>query len=192
MTPDKLFERWYIVPLQMLRTISNGDGGFVALATAMFLYERYANARIKQLGKSAKPEELHKQFASDFVVEEEVAKVFWKVMRDGILHLGMPMQKEGGKELPPWIFHNDFRQAVELCKIDGEQLLKVQTWLIVDKVISLWQNNLGLIAKNESFPWANILSMESARDLGIVSDEKDDFHMPTGSSSVLNMLTNSE
>lgn len=195
-TPDMLFERWYIFPLQMLRSIPNGDGGFIALATALFLYERYATAVLDRSGKSANDTEISGQFARDFNVDENAAKFFWKVMRNGILHQGMPIQKERdskfSEEIPRWIFQYNVLQPVELCEIGGKRLLKVHPWLVVDKIVTLWQNNLDLIDNNESFPWANILPMESERGLGIVADEKDYFHPPTGSPSGLGMLTDSK
>jgi len=54
--PNILFERWFVRPLTKLRELPDGDGGFVALATSCFLYERYAVAAIKKSGGKADKE----------------------------------------------------------------------------------------------------------------------------------------
>jgi hypothetical protein len=38
------FRLWYREPLDALEAMPSGQGGFIALATACFLYERYAVA----------------------------------------------------------------------------------------------------------------------------------------------------
>ena len=42
----ELFIRWYVLPLKMLSLISNGDGGFVALSTALLLYNRFVQTGV--------------------------------------------------------------------------------------------------------------------------------------------------
>ncbi len=157
--PEILFEKWYVTPLRTLRALPGGDGAFVALATSCFLYERYVIAVIKTLlhAKADKDARI-RQFIKDFEVDEETARAFWDVIRDGLLHEGMPKQRQHGKKgLPRWAFRHEFPRPVELVRHGGKQILKVQPWLVMEKVISLWQDNLGLIDKNDSFPWANVI-----------------------------------
>ena len=81
-------------------------------------------------------------------------------MRNGILHQGMPKAHEQGKKLPDWIFHHEkTNSAFELQEFNGKSLLIVQPWLVVDKVVHLWQDNLNLLEQNESFPWAQVSSV---------------------------------
>ena len=157
--PEVLFDRWYVQPLKKLQEIPNGDGGFIALATSCFLYERYAVAVIKESGAKADEGAIIRQFAADFGVDEKVAQVFWDVIRNGLLHGAMPKQQEYGQHtLPRWAFRSDF-PAVELAEWNGERVLKVQPWRIMEKVISLWQQNLHLLDQSKSFPWANIVPL---------------------------------
>lgn len=156
--PEILFEKWYVTPLRMLQALPGGDGGFVALAASCFLYERYVTAIITSTpGTKADRDARIKQVTVDFGVDEETAATFWDVIRDGLLHEGMPKQLDHGKPLPRWIFRHEFSQPMELIDHEGERILKVQPWLFMDKVISLWQENLELLDKNNSFPWANII-----------------------------------
>lgn len=182
MNSKKSFNHWFVVPLQWLKAVPNNDGSFVALASALFLYERYITAKIKSLGEKATETRKIQQVASDFEVSVRVARVFWDVMRNGILHQGMPKQYEQGKKHPDWIFHHDPSNfAVELHEFNGKLLLIVQPWLVVDKVVHLWQENLDLLEQNESFPWAQVSSVTE-------SSSQSDLFLITGSSSGLSIL----
>jgi hypothetical protein len=156
---EDLFDRWYVRPLKSLQQIPNGDGGFIALATSCFLYERYARAVITASGAQADKKAIIKQFSADFDVNEEVAGVFWDVIRNGLAHGAMPKQQEHGQSaLPKWAFRRDF-PAVDLVEWEGERVLRVQPWLVMDKVISLWRQNLRLLGKSNGFPWATIVQL---------------------------------
>ncbi len=106
MTKDlDCFILWYVEPLHALEAMPLGQGGFIALATACFLYERYVTAALISQGKKTVKVSKINQLSKDFNVDETTAEVFWKVIRDGMLHQGMPLQ---GKELPPWGFHHTY------------------------------------------------------------------------------------
>jgi len=157
--PEALFDTWYVRPLRMLQSLPNGSGGFVALATSCFLYERYATAVIENSPNARKATRNAKinQFMNDFDVDEETAGAFWDVIRNGLLHGAMPKQRGHGKwPLPDWAFRHDFPKPVELFEHSGKLTLKVQPWMVMEKVISLWQENLDLLEQNDSFPWGNI------------------------------------
>jgi hypothetical protein len=147
---------WYAEPLKALEEMPNGQGGFVALATACFLYERYAIASLNIQGRKADRLGKIQQIARDFDVDIETATAFWDVIRDGLLHQGMPMQKKQGRVLlPRYAFHHLYPPMV-LENIQGEKWLKVQPWKFMHKVLNLWDSNFELLQKNGSFPWANI------------------------------------
>jgi hypothetical protein len=139
MNNGEFFEHWYIVPIRWLQAVPNNDGSFIALATALFLYERYAVAKLKQKGVKAIKERIIKQIASDFTVNDKTAEIFWNIMRDGLLHQGMPKQLEQGKKTyPDWIFHHTVNSPpIELRSHNGNILLFVQPWGVVNKVIAL-------------------------------------------------------
>ncbi len=160
-TPEVLFDRWYVQPLRSLQKMPNGDGGFIALAVSCFLYERYAISVIKTEapGEKANDGAIRKKFAADFGVDEKTAEIFWDVIRNGLLHGAMPKQQEHKEPTPAgWVFRDDF-PPVELAEWNGEQVLKVQPWKIMEKVVSLWQQNMHLLDQNKSFPWANIVPL---------------------------------
>jgi hypothetical protein len=149
------FQLWYVEPLHALENMQGGHAGFIALATACFLYERYATAALSAQGHRADREAKVNQLASDFGIDHETADIFWDVVRDGLLHQGMPMQKKQGKALPKWAFYHDY-PPLALENIRGELWLKVQPWKFMNKVLGIWDSNFELLAQNGSFPWASI------------------------------------
>ena len=131
-----------------------GHGGFIALATACFLYERYATAVLSAQGKKADRAAKLIQLVSDFNVDQPTAEAFWDVIRDGLLDQGMPMQIKQGTALPRWAFSQDY-PPLALENIGGEMWLKVQPWKFTNKVLSLCDFNFTLLAQSGSFPWAS-------------------------------------
>ena len=156
MNEDQMsFDLWYVQPLKSLQNMPNGRGGFVALATACLLYERYAIADLKNQQKKTDRHAILNNIMIDFSVDYETAKAFWDVIRDGLLHQAMPMQQKRNATLPSWGFHHDY-PVMSLEEINGEQFLKVQPWKFMDRVLELWEDNFNLLSSNGSFPWATI------------------------------------
>jgi hypothetical protein len=172
---SELFNHWYVVPMACLKAIPNNDGSFIALATALFLYERYIIAKLqKKEVRNVSREEKKKQIASDFNINIDAAGTFWNVMRHGLLHQGMPKQLDFGKKLPDWEFsHSEDSMPIEL----KGRILVVQPWSVVDKVISLWQQEIELITKNVDFPWAQVFNLNDKDTSG------KDYSSVTGSSN---------
>ena len=148
-----LFHRWYVEPIRVLESIPYGDGGFVALATGCFLYERYATAVVKKAGHKANKEAKIKQLMIDFHLDQTTAEVFWTIVRDGMLHEGMPLKKKG---LPRCKLSN-FPLPIALEQTTSGAELQIQPWLFARKVTALWQDNLDLLKASHSFPWASII-----------------------------------
>ena len=149
------FDKWYAKPLKHLEQMPDGHGGFVVLATACFLYERYAIAVLKSHNRQGNTKNLKSQLASDFSVNEQTADAFWEVIRVGILHQGMPKQKANNEILPPWGFNSTY-PALLLDDINGLPFLKVEPFKFMHRVLELWEGNFDLLRATESFPWASI------------------------------------
>jgi len=133
----------------------DGQGGFIALATACFLYERYAIAALQAMGEKSDRSGILRKIENDFNVNNTAAEAFWDVIRDGLLHQGMPLQMKHGRPLPRFAFHHLYPTML-LEEINGEKWLKVQPWKFMEKVLVLWESNFELLQKSGSFPWANI------------------------------------
>jgi hypothetical protein len=155
--PKELFERWFIIPLRCLEQIPSGDGGIVAFATSLYLYERYAISLIDAAGQKADDDAFHLQLARDFAFSNAAdATLFWKVARHGFLHQGMALAQQRGVAVPLWRMHGDFKVPVEFHDVGGTRVLCIQPWLFRNRVLQLWRDRPELIAHSKSFPWASI------------------------------------
>jgi hypothetical protein len=156
--PQVRFYNWYVQPLKILSEIPNGDGGFIALATSCFLYERYATVVLMETHGRAKTDDKIQQLADDFQIDLATATAFWRMIRDGLLHQGMPIiDEQGGGKLPSWGFHDGFKKPIQQGKLNGVDALLIQPWLFTQRVIQLWQENLTLIDNARYFPWADVI-----------------------------------
>jgi len=158
-TPEELFQRWYAEPLKRLEEIPRGDGRFVALAVSCALYERFATAILKRSGVTADKSAKIQRCMQDFDPDEQTARAFWTVVRDGLAHQAMPKHSDWTGDQPEWWLHHDYPKAAELADINGRTVLKVQPWVFMHKVLGLWHDNLDLLTASRSFPWGNIVGM---------------------------------
>jgi len=149
------FKLWYVEPLHTLYEMSGGQGGFIALATSCFLYERHAIAVLQRREVKAGRPSILQQLSADFGVEYKTAEAFWDVVRDGLLHQAMPIGKKFGKPLPRFASHHVY-PTLSLETIEGVRWLKVQPWKFMDRVLELWDQNFELLRESGSFPWAII------------------------------------
>jgi hypothetical protein len=160
MNSENTFEKWFVKPLCYLRSIPNNDGSFVALAIALFLYERYSNAILEKRGVKGRKDKKWGQMeliSKDFHVDTKLAEVFWNIMRDGILHQGMPMQHRQEGKLSDWVFsHESNIKPIQVIETENRPVLCVQPWIVVEKVISVWRANIELLEENLSYPWAKV------------------------------------
>jgi hypothetical protein len=163
--PQVRFDNWYVQPLRVLSEIPNGDGGFIALATSCFLYERYATAVLMETHGRAKTDDKIQQLAIDFQIDLVTATAFWQMIRDGLLHQGMPIvDEQRSGNLLSWVFHNDFKKPIQQGKLNGVDALLIQPWLFTQRVIQLWQENSTLVDKARCFPWADVTDFTSEYD----------------------------
>jgi hypothetical protein len=156
------FDLWFVKPLRELEAIHGGAGAFIALATSCFLYERYIRAKSfaetgRRFDKKLDEKYRNLQLIQDFKINAETARAFWNVMRDGLLHYGMPKHLKGTKKLPKWRFDGDYLQPITLSHYpSGDWWLEVQPWKVMDIVIKRCQDNMDLIIGSNEFPWATI------------------------------------
>jgi len=147
----ELFRRWFKNPLEKLKTIENGDGGFIALAVSCFLLERYVEG-----GGN-----FSKGIVEIFKVSTETANKFKEIVRNGLLHQAMPKQINRGKDIGiTWKMNGEYKDAIKIeTEADGK-CLKINPWEFTSKVIEKFMGNQGKIAGNISFPWAEIHKCE--------------------------------
>jgi len=149
------FDRWFTAVFAALRQLPDGDGALVALSTALYLYERYAAAKLDAGGHKADRASKLSQLAADFGISPDEAETFWNVFRNGLLHQGMPVQLQGGAPLPKWLIAEGYSRTIELTT-DTPPVLRVEPWKFVQRVVELWHGDISLLSANKSFPLAEI------------------------------------
>lgn len=156
--PEVLFERWYGQPLSFLEGIENGDGGFIALAISCLLYERYTRTILGEEGAHADDRAVLSLFARDMGVQQDAAKAFWQVMRNGLLHAAMPKSRaRPNKDCPRYMLLLDLPLPIQWGRSADTKVLLVQPWLVMQRVLDLWRQNIDLLDRYELCPWANVV-----------------------------------
>jgi len=156
-----LFNRWYRKPLIELeneKMIPNKDGGFVVLAVSCLLYEGYVTKFLNKTSHRTKyriPDtSMRGRLSIDFNTDKNTAKIFWNVIRNGLLHCGTPKQKEpNGTELPVWQIYDE---DIPFKLSDDSKKVYVNIWKIRDRVFELYDNNPDLISYHDDYPWGQI------------------------------------
>lgn len=70
----------------------------------------------------------------------------------------MPKQLNRGKKITPdWKLSANYSIPIE---ISGGSL-KINPWRVVDKVLSLWRQNIHLLDQNKSFPLGTVVSEQN-------------------------------
>ncbi len=148
------FNRWYVNPLRRLEATNNGDGGFVALAISCFLFERYATAKVKSIGSKADKKVKVAILSDEFRINKTIAKYFWEIIRDGMLHQGMPKVTSDSVH---WAFFEPIPAIGMQYKNGKPFLLQVHPWKFMNCVLDLCVKNINLLVSSNSFPWAKIV-----------------------------------
>jgi len=68
----------------------------------------------------------------------------------------MPKQFDYGKKTD-WEFSTNYSIPIEIIG----STLKVNPWHVVDKVLSLWKQNIKLFDQNKSFPLGTVVSAQN-------------------------------
>ena len=147
-SPEEYFENCFVEPLSDLQKMKEGKGAVVALATSIFLYERYWSVLPEKERAASKT----KQLVADFNVSDREAEIFWDIFRNGLLHLASPKQRDYGKSLLPYSMRPDVDQFLSIEKGAKEETLVVNPWIFTNRVVQLWKKRLDKIDSNKSAP----------------------------------------
>jgi len=84
------FRLWYIGPIEKLKELPNGAGGFVAFMVGIALYERLIVARLKLKDQKADDDALQETIKGDLRLTDQERRIFWDMFRNGLFHQAMP------------------------------------------------------------------------------------------------------
>lgn len=158
MTDLEKFIRWYIVPLQLLKPIPNGDGAFAALAIGFLLCERYYKI------KHTLPEEdkniFKNEAAKDMDINMKFFSVFWSTFRNGLMHVGNPMPYERDGIKYKWRIDAHFDEFPTYYDKDEFRFICLEPWKFTDLVVRKYLENPQHINGSITYGLGHILTEE--------------------------------
>ena len=113
------FNGWFVEPIEKLKELPEGDGGFLALSAALFLCERYYRALAKIHCGRGDDETFKIEAAKDLGLSLDEFKCFWMVFRNGTQHQGIPRKYvDNNKVEYVWQIYDGFDAIPEFYKIN--------------------------------------------------------------------------
>ena len=161
-----LFRRWYQAPIDKLRELPNGDGGFAALIIALPLYERLIKARLKLEGRAANDNATQAEINEDLSLTDDQRSKFWAIFRIGFMHQAM-----GQAGRTQWLVSHEFTDRPVFRHIGGRETICLDPWKFADRVVQEFLQRPELITVSESFPLAAILRLPIPERMDCVSEE---------------------
>jgi hypothetical protein len=142
-----LFERfdgWFVRPIEKLKELPEGDGGFLALSAALFLCERYYRTLTNTQENPSDDKSFKVEAAKDLGIELEDFNCFWQVYRNGIQHQGMPRRFVDKKKRLTYGWNMDERfSAIPIIhEIDAKtREIRLNPWKFAELIISKFRDN---------------------------------------------------
>jgi hypothetical protein len=152
---QRLFNAWYVKPLAVLKKEVAADAGWIALMVIFPLYERFLSAKVSKAGQGITKITL---VAVDLRLTEEEADVFWKLMRHGLLHQGMPklLDLRSGRSLGYAVYMRTDLGLPKFGERNGKPTLFFNPWVLTEYLLDLIQQQdyPQWIIDSKEFPWA--------------------------------------
>jgi hypothetical protein len=145
----KYFRAWYVEPINMMRP--NINGGFIAFMTALILFERLIDAKLKLEGQPRDQQTKQQRMAQELGITLYQQKIFWNMFRDGLAHQGMPLI---GKT--KYMFHSIFYDYPLFGTYNGNPYLFIDPWKFTDRILTEFLKDPRLIVASDSFPFASV------------------------------------
>jgi hypothetical protein len=151
------FDGWFVQPIEKLKELPEGDGGFLALSAALFLCERYYRAFTNTLHGKRDDETFKIAAAKDLGLSLEDFNSFWIVYRNGVQHQGTPKKYVDKKNQTKYFFHIDdeFSGIPAIYKINAyKREIRLNVWKFADLIIEKFRKNPDVFQKalSHAFP----------------------------------------
>lgn len=151
MTPEERFNRWFVIPIQTLQKLENGDGAFVALMAVLPLYERAVTARLKLSGVAATDLAKQNEINRDLCIDSGVRSRFWAIFRNGFTHQAMGLDGR-----TKWRIDGSYGASPTIMTEKDIDFVCIDPWKFASHVLKMFADNPALITASESFPFADI------------------------------------
>lgn len=158
-SPAERFDGWFVKPIEKLKKLPGGDGGFAAMMIAIPLYERYIVGKLKLEGRPTGEEEIRNEIAADLRLNDHQRSVFWEIFRNGFMHQAMP--KAGKTE---WVVSDKYGELPEFKTYQGCSYVCLDPWKFVNRVLDKFKQDSRLIIASEGFPLADVFLVSAASE----------------------------
>lgn len=152
------FNGWFVEPIEKLKELPEGDGGFLALSAALFLCERYYRTLTNTHDGKRDNERFKIEAAKDLGLSSDDFMCFWKVYRNGIQHQGMPKTYVDKQNVRyTWRTHDDFNAIPEIYKIDVQNHeIRLNPWKFANLIISKFKTNPTVLQNATSHAFGEV------------------------------------
>jgi hypothetical protein len=146
------FRLWFVEPIEKLKELPSGAGGFIAFMVGLALYERLIVAKLKVENNSTAELFVQQAMADDLKLTNQQQRIFWDMLRNGLLHQAMP---KAGKTC--CFFHHTFTGYPEFKMQNEALIICIDPWKFTDRVLGDFISNPSLIIASGSYPLASIV-----------------------------------
>ncbi len=155
----QLFIKWYVEPIEKLKDLPNGAGGWVAFMVALALYYRLITARLKSRGESNGKDDINvkTEMAKDLGLTLANLRKFWDMFRNGLLHKAMPKVKSRAGQTHYRLDGSYSGSPQFIEEEDGVWVVCIDPWKFADRVLREFLSTPKLITVSDSCPLANII-----------------------------------
>ena len=152
------FNGWFAAPIEKLKELPEGDGGFLALSAALFLCERYYRTLTKTHEGQKDNESFKTEAAKELGLSLDDFKCFWMVYRNGIQHQGMPrMYKDKHNVSYTWRTSADFEAIPEFYNIDAHNReIRLNPWKFAELIINKFRANPAVLQNAVSHAFGEV------------------------------------
>lgn len=140
------FQKWYVEPINKLKELPDGSGGFVAFMVGLVFYERYIIAKLIIDGEERTEDEIKTTMMKDLKLTQHQQAIFWDMFRNGLLHQGMPKQGKTG-----YWFRYSFSGFPEFITQDGQNYIQINPWKFTDRVLGFFLSNPEYLLASTSY-----------------------------------------
>ena len=157
----ELFIRWFVVPLQTLKTIPNGDGAFIALSIGIFLCERYYRS-VGNTQDNHNDYSFKKLAAKDLKVDKAFFDAFWDIFRNGMQHQATPKaapHTDYATKITTnykWRISGSYKAIPTKRKHKKYTVIKIDPWKFADSMVSKFLNNAPELDKVSTHSFGGI------------------------------------
>ena len=145
------FHLWFVEPIKKLKELPDGAGGFVAFMVGLALYERLIVAKLKLENRQIDDDAVQQVMADDLGLTDPQRRIFWDMLRNGLLHQAMPKVGKTG-----CMFHHTFSGNPEFKSLNDTPVICIDPWKFTDRVLQEFLSSPSLIIASESYPLASI------------------------------------